>query len=64
MKKLSNKIWELFFTYIMGVEFIPDNENFKVHSPIGKAMCDQEVMFGAMFKVNNGLYKFNKECYA
>ena len=64
MKKLRTKAWEFFFTYIMGVEFITDSDNFNVKSPIGKAMCDQEVMFGSMFKVNPGVYKFNKECYA
>jgi len=60
MKKINQKLWQLFFTHIMGVEFIADSPNFRVKTPIGIAMCEQEVEMGAMQKIKLGLYSFNK----
>ena len=58
MKK--NKLWALYFTHIMGVEFIPDSPEIKVNKPYGIFMFEREVMFGTMLKTDTGNYKFTK----
>lgn len=64
MKRLNTKIWEWFFTNVMGVEFIADSPEFLVKKPIGMFMCEHSVMLGDMVKISNGRYKFNKAVQA